>query len=385
MRVTTAFARQMHGDFAEEWTRLFRCIESGYPNVSMSGPTRCKFGSPSPRGFTLVELLVVIAIIGILVALLLPAVQSAREASRRSACVNKTKQLALACLNFESSNGALPYARKVDRWDAYTWTQLILPQIEHQDVQDLYHDLFANEGNYRPAGDADADKRTARHTQIPLFYCPSDQTPVPNEMDTATWGFWRGNYRGCTGTGDMYGDSPIPDDPGPWGPGALAVRSQQGSTKFWRRLSGQPPEQVKLGQIVDGTSKTMLISEGLAPLSITGWGGALGEVIYGNMGGAVYTATISPNSGEPDRPWGPCPDSLGDLEYAAPCLTVGAGPWGAFSTGVRTYVTARSYHPGGVNVANVDGSVSFIVDSIDLLVWRASGTRDGDDLDETDL
>src|SRR3990172_12040616 len=82
------------------------------------------------RGFTLVELLVVIAVIGILVALLLPAIQAAREEARRASCMNNVKQLTLACLHFESRHRALPYARKADVPDAYTWTQLILPDLE---------------------------------------------------------------------------------------------------------------------------------------------------------------------------------------------------------------------------------------------------------------
>ncbi len=94
--------------------------------------------------FTLVELLVVIAIIGVLVALLLPAVQAAREAARRSKCANSVKNLSLACLNYESSHKKLPPARKFDYWDAYTWTQYILPYIEQQAVYDLYWTLSDN-------------------------------------------------------------------------------------------------------------------------------------------------------------------------------------------------------------------------------------------------
>jgi prepilin-type N-terminal cleavage/methylation domain-containing protein len=92
-------------------------------------------------GFTLVELLVVIAIIGVLVALLLPAIQAAREAARRSQCLNNLKQLSLGSMSFESARGGLPYGRKFDRWDAYTWTQVLLPQIEQPGVAALYWTL----------------------------------------------------------------------------------------------------------------------------------------------------------------------------------------------------------------------------------------------------
>ena len=84
------------------------------------------------RGFTLVELLVVIAIIGVLVALLLPAVQAAREAARRASCVNNVKNLALGCLNYEATNKNLPYGRKFDYWDSYTWTELSCPTLNNK-------------------------------------------------------------------------------------------------------------------------------------------------------------------------------------------------------------------------------------------------------------
>lgn len=336
---------------------------------------------PRRLGFTLVELLVVIAIIGVLVALLLPAVQAAREAARRTQCTNQLKQLSLACINYESANGKLPYARKVDVWDSYTWIQLILPQMELQPIQDLYFDLFTTDGDFRPAGTDDPRKREARHTQIPALYCPSDVSPTPNEMETLTWGMWRGNYRACVGSGDLYGEEPrtFAGDGGPWGRGACGVEHNQGDTEFGiARLTGTPPEQVRMAQITDGSSNTMLLSEGLVATLEMGWAGPMGSLLYGNLGGGLFNATIAPNSGEPDRPVGPCPQGQGDFGYFAPCSPAAGHPGTEGAGGANAYVTARSSHPGGVNASRADGSVEFVTDGVDLFVWRSLGTRDND-------
>lgn len=335
----------------------------------------------SIRAFTLVELLVVIAIIGVLVALLLPAVQAAREAARRATCTNKQKQLGLACLNYESTYNKLPYARKVDAWDAYTWTQLVLPFIEQQQVQDLYHDLHATSGNYRAGGEG-GTKLTARLTPLESFYCPSDITPVANELDSEEWATLRGNYRACVGSGDMYGEAPVGGgDRGPWGRGAFGVEPYQGNPEFDAAFVGGPAKQVTIAQMTDGTSNTLLLSEGVVAGETPGWGGPIGEIVYGNMGGAMFTATTTPNSGEADRPWGPCPrDADSGTDYPAPCVSRGAADRSPGMTGTLTYAAARSYHPGGVVMCKADGSVHFTTDDIDLFVWRSCATRDNDNL-----
>jgi prepilin-type N-terminal cleavage/methylation domain-containing protein/prepilin-type processing-associated H-X9-DG protein len=337
------------------------------------------------RAFTLVELLVVIAIIGILVALLLPAVQAAREAARRSTCVNNIKNLSLACLEYESTRRELPYGRKFDVWDAYTWTQLVLPYIEQQDVYDFYWTLpdpvYSNPrengnnlapGSYGPLAD-DVKMRAARHTQIPVFYCPSSPAPAANELEWPGYGFWRGTYFGCVGAGDMYGNRiritdgppPPPITKGQW-KGAFAVKPNLPA-------ANPPPlyTPVLLKDITDGTSNTLFISESLVP-TVPGWGGAIGETIYGNMGGALFSAYTTPNSSIEDRPNGPCPLTQGDTEYPAPCISNG-GTGGA--SGAQGYAAARSYHPGGVNASFADASIRFVIDDIADSVWKAAGTR----------
>jgi hypothetical protein len=257
-------------------------------------------------------------------------------------CVNNVKQLTLACLHYESRRGALPYARKADLADAYTWTQLILPQIEQQDVQDMYFDLFVKDGSaspqyeYRPYG-PDQRKRTARHAHIPQFYCPSDRTPAVSELDSPLWGYWRGNYRGCVGYIESVRFNPTNARQA----GAFTVRRLQGPRVYGGGLDGKPPEQVRLSDIIDG------------------------------IGGALFDARLVPNSNEPDRIERMCPRLAGDVEYPSACQIVANGP--------QATAAARSYHRGGVVASRVDGSVTFVFDGIDLKVWQAAGTRAGEE------
>ncbi|MGE3806513.1 MAG: DUF1559 domain-containing protein [Gemmataceae bacterium] len=330
------------------------------------------------RAFTLIELLVVIAIIGILIALLLPAVQKVREAANRARCTNNLKQLALAGHAYHTANGQLPYGRKYDIWDTYTWTQLVLPYIEQEAVYREYWTLpepaYATSypGSNGPIGN-DARLRTARHAAIQVFLCPSDTGPRGNELSTTSYGFLRGNYRGCTGAGDMYGNS-TDATAGPWGTGVFGVLSGQSvDPSASVRTVG-----VRLSEIVDGSSNTLLLSEGVVP-TVTSWGGALGETIYGNMGGALFSTSLTPNATAPDRLRGPCPQTQGDTVYTLPCLTLGGhGWWTASAAGA--HAAARSRHPGGVSIALADGSVRFVTDSVDLSTWRALGTRAGDEV-----
>ncbi|WP_425395823.1 DUF1559 domain-containing protein [Aeoliella sp.] len=349
------------------------------------------------RAFTLVELLVVIAIIGILVALLLPAVQAAREAARRSACTNNQKQLALACINFESTNKALPYGRKVDWWDSYTWTQEILPYIEQQTVYDNYHDITATNTNgghngWSPAGD-DALKRSARHTQIPPYYCPSDGTPTQNEMGSANWGLWRGNYRASVGSeNNLYGETDQTltlfrrdnnVNKTVFGPGCFQVKRNASPVDSSTQRFTDEPYRIRLRQITDGTSSTILLSEGLSATEVVDWGGVMGSLIYGNMGGGLMSTLYGPNeSSVPDQLLGPCPVDQGDSRYpeeTAPCR--GSGHPGERSGGgSQTWAVARSYHPGGVLAAKADGSVTFFTDDVDVAYWRSLGTRNAGDI-----
>jgi prepilin-type N-terminal cleavage/methylation domain-containing protein len=330
--------------------------------------------SPVRRAFTLIELLVVIAIIGVLIALLLPAVQKVREVAARIKCANNLKQLALACNNYCSLTGSMPYARKYDIWDTYTWTQLILPVVEQDAVYQRYWTLpekgyvESYPGPNGPIGD-DVQLREARTASVSTFFCPMDTGQRGNEMNTGSYGFVRGNYRGCVGSGDMYGQA-TDATAGPWGVGMFSVKHGQSFDPEARVLTNG----VRIEEATDGLSNTLLLSEGLVATVAPGWGGPMGETIYGNMGGALFSASLTPNSMAPDRVIGPCPQNQGDADYKEPCLSLGGNAWWTPSA-AGAHAAARSHHFGGVNAALADGSVRYFTNSIDLYLWRALGTR----------
>ncbi|QVL34268.1 DUF1559 domain-containing protein [Telmatocola sphagniphila] len=329
------------------------------------------------KAFTLIELLVVIAIIAILIGLLLPAVQKVREAAARMKCSNNLKQLALACHNYASANGILPYGRKYDIWDSYTWIENILPYIEQNNIYVNFWTLTQTgyPGGYPnypcPLASWGPDSRliTARTGNVATFHCPSDPGYPWDELGSDWFSRIRGNYVGCTGTGDMYGTA-TDSTTGPWGLGVFGVTNGQS-------FDTNQSLGISLIGIIDGTSNTLMMSEDLTP-SVQGYGGPIGDILTGNMGGALFSASLTPNSSAPDQPYGPCPQDQGDTQYNSPCSSVtGAGfGWGVQgAAGAQT--AARSKHTGGVNAAMADGSVRFVANTIDLYSWRSMGTRSG--------
>ncbi len=366
--------REIRGSIhlAKEMGNLIACSFTKRHNVGMDQTSSWRRAAGGRRAFTLVELLVVIAIIGILIALLLPAVQAARESARRMRCTNSLRQLSLACLNYESATKAFPYGRKYDIWDTFTWTELILPQIEEKAVYTGYTYLpkkgfvATTPAPNGPIGN-DAQMRVARMTILPVFCCSTDpNAPAKNEFNTTDYGFYRMSYRACSGSGDMYGKS-TDATTGPWGRGVFGVLPKQS-------FDIRPPG-TRVKEISDGTAKTILLSEGVVP-TVASWGGPIGETIYGNMGGGLFSASLTPDSTSPDRIIGPCPSTQGDTTYKPPCLSLGSNAWYTQSAS-GAHAAARSYHAGGVNVSMADASVRFIADEIDLPLWRSLATMAG--------
>ncbi len=328
------------------------------------------------RGFTLIELLVVISIIGILIALLLPAVQQVRESANRLTCSNNLKQLGLACQQYNLTYSTFPYGRKYDMWDTYTWSENILPYLEQNAIYADYYTLpqLGFKASYPgPNGPIGNDPRLTegRTTVLKMFLCPSDVGPVVNEFGSPDYAYVRGNYRACVGSGDSYG-APTDASNGPWGLGMFGIAFGQSPDPG----STVRPLALRITDVNDGMSNTLLLSEAVVPRITGTWGGAMGEQWYGNMGGALFSVSQTPNSSSADRIYGPCPQDQGDGDYRAPCLSLGGSPWfNANASGANA--AARSRHSGGVNAAMADGSVRFFLDTIDLSVWRAMGTANG--------
>jgi prepilin-type N-terminal cleavage/methylation domain-containing protein/prepilin-type processing-associated H-X9-DG protein len=332
----------------------------------------------SKSGFTLVELLVVIAIIGILVALLLPAIQMAREAGRRSSCNNNLKQIGLALQNYHDIHGQLPFGKGASyagaagyaRWSAHSQ---ILPFLEQKPLFDSidFNKAPSTPGmggviNFMPAFNSGVNDIPSQ-TRIAGFTCPSD---------ISVSGDWRGqnNYAGNQG-GFLC-------DRGDNNAGPGDINPSEGNQGMLYYLS-----QVRFAHVIDGTSHTMIFSEHLRGKGFPSARPDLYVITNQNSLDATYTTcnAINPQTATPlTSKWGfswVMGENCCTLynHVAPPNTTSCAGiPFpGGNMTNMAMQVPPSSYHPSGVNACMADGSIQFIPNSINLAVWRALGTRDG--------
>jgi prepilin-type N-terminal cleavage/methylation domain-containing protein/prepilin-type processing-associated H-X9-DG protein len=328
----------------------------------------------SRTAFTLVELLVVIAIIGVLVSLLLPAIQAAREAARRSQCSNNLKQMGLAALNHENALNFLPTAGWGWRWvgdpnQGYGkdqpggWTYSILAYMEGQNLR------TAGAGTTNSA-QLEEILKTVNAAPVPIFICPSRRSPLsypyvlagrplannltsclPGECQVA-----RCDYAANSGNINMF-------DPG-GGPSSIAnaptfdfYHDEVGTNKQPQNGVSYVRSEIRMGQIVDGTSNTALIGEKLLDPDRYIDGLAI------NDDNSLYTGydyDTSAYTGYDHR--------INQPQADQPGLTL-------------SYYFG-SAHPGGFQMAFCDGSIQTIAYDIDGLTYKKMGSRDeGTDID----
>ena len=338
------------------------------------------------RGFTLVELLVVIAIIGILIALLLPAVQAAREAARRNQCMNNLKQVALAVGNYADTHGRFPpfnCGTANANGHQISWRILITMHLEQQQVYNMMNWL-------KDPGPTSA--YPAYDLEIPTYQCPSAlQPPIARNQG-------RASYRGCIGTtvinnAQLYTYAPMN--------GIFEIMTPNSSGIQYRN-------------ILDGTTHTLLVGE-----MEQGPRGLLSREVIGNIMGTVNQNTMGAlSSGEYNLvAYKHCMATAKDGNYitGSTCPIANGGKdcypgnrwhdgrpfYSAFTTVITPngpscsdnlsndgdgIFTLSSRHPSGVQVAYADGSGHFVNENVDITIWQGLGTRAGQEaLDESQL
>lgn len=315
--------------------------------------------NPKRVGFTLVELLVVIAIIGILVGLLLPAVQAAREAARRMQCSNNLKQIGLSMHNYESTFKRFPSGNLAGPSFSVGLSvhARLLPYMEQAAMYQMVDFNFAF--NH-------ANNNNARLQRVPTFMCPSDNfTQLPVTLGGPN------SYYANSGTNILAGSPPtLSSDPNFGMPECNGV--------YYRESKVRPAD------IVDGLSNTVAFSERIAgdgnnsistPISDTFQPGT-----YPANADEARAQCLAVNVQDLSR--------QGFSNVGAPWLqayhsttlyyhVLGPNGRSCMYPPGRIATTASSRHTGGVQAAACDGSVQFVSNSIDLLIWRALGTRSG--------
>jgi len=313
------------------------------------------------RGFTLVELLVVIAIIGVLVALLLPAVQAARESARRMNCMNNLKQHGIALHNFHDANGTFPPGGITNgaccaTQSGPTWTIFILPYVEQQALYDRYDQTQANEH---------ANNAFVRTAFVKTYSCPDDMlikktmVPASGPGQTANLQYMTGSYRAMAGVTDGLGwfDAEC---------GRIYPIAQRGvlhsssdpkyPTPFPNGYSPPPYSKERIANITDGTSNTLMVGEYYTgpkstPNRTTFWAYTYTSF---NQSEVVLPPQSRMLFADYDKCVNSCPSCVGTSN---PCKR----GWGSF-------------HPNVINFVMADGSIRNISTNVDMLQFAAMAT-----------
>jgi prepilin-type N-terminal cleavage/methylation domain-containing protein/prepilin-type processing-associated H-X9-DG protein len=333
------------------------------------------------RGFTLVELLVVIAIIGIIVALLLPAVQAAREAGRRMSCQNNLRQLGLAAHNHESAVRYLPPAYRGQQiggapqyYDLWGTLALLTPYLENTAV---YNSINLDLTMYQLTPPYGIQAPKAVQTVVPTFLCPSDkQQSVCSNAYAITGELAPNNYAFCLGSGTTTGKtnwlgSPYEADGVFYAQSKTRMGEIRDGTSFTvgasERLLGEGGESATVGSPAEINAQTMFVNPGAetndancgSTLKINFSQRRMYTWVAGEPRCTSYNHYYPPN----DKKHSDCVSNFISMD---PALK---------STG-HGLSTARSRHPGAVNVWFCDGSVRVIANTVSLKTWRAIATRD---------
>ncbi|TWT39361.1 DUF1559 domain-containing protein [Blastopirellula retiformator] len=313
------------------------------------------------HAFTLVELLVVIAIIGVLIALLLPAVQQAREAARRMSCTNNLKQLGLALHNYHDTHGSFPPG---GLGYPFVWSpqSLLLPYVDQGNLGDLLHyevppmNAFAGSYDATLVGEND----TAAQTRLSLLLCPSDRDEVPGSVYGGI------SYPMSLGSGVNNISDASDDGANANSDGVIFSLSKTGfrdvtdgtsnTVVFSEHLLGDgndsaPSNNDYRHRVIQLDTNTQTTESACTPSSAPAWSGQRGaKWVNGHLADALYNHWYGPNSSSPD-----CHNGYHNFAITS----------------------ARSQHPGGVQAARVDGSVRFVGETVDIVIWRALATRGG--------
>jgi prepilin-type N-terminal cleavage/methylation domain-containing protein len=343
--------------------------------VAVIGVAWRRFVGRSPRaggarrarrgaGFTLIEVLVAIAIIGVLIALLLPAVQAAREAARRSQCTNNLRQLGLALASYQSAIGCYPFGvggggppgnAALLRWSAQSQLLLYLEQVQLYNAINFSMVPWLNV----PSFGSDPINQTALTTRLSGFLCPSDMDRIDDPLNTA-----HNNYRANAGTIPCNLQQDCPDPTG------------RNNGMFWFQSAVRP------SSVTDGLSNTAAFSERClgSPQAPDG----LADYYFADFTVATCSTAgplISPRLLDPSE-WSGSRWADGNALYTRYHHVLPPGLPSCLLGGVQdfdsqTLVTATSRHAGGVKLALADGSVRFVKSSINPQVWTALGTIAG--------